>query len=96
MVFIFANIHKHSNTVEHNVGPCQFCHNPGNSVDIVEQHSQTNLFGLFPTKEQVNRLAICRKCGKSIKEVYYTMRNQPTKQGVADLPLATEIRKADS
>jgi hypothetical protein len=76
MVFLFATVDSHKNILEVGVGPCQFCAASG-SVDIWEHHSQTALFGIWNTKDQVHRMATCRKCGKSIKEIYYTKREAP-------------------
>ena len=73
MVFIFASTQKHSNQVESSVGPCQFCHQP-DSVDIVEYQTKTFWFGVFPTEGQLERLAVCRICRQSIREVHYHLR----------------------
>jgi hypothetical protein len=76
MVFIFATVDKHKNVLEVGVGPCQFCAASG-SVDIWEHHSQTALFGIWNTKDIVHRMATCRKCARSVKEIYYTKREAP-------------------
>ena len=60
--------------VEPNVGPSQFCEAKA-SVDIVEHRSKTWWFGFIPTPETIERMAVCHSCGKSIREVYYTMRD---------------------
>ncbi|CAB9521424.1 expressed unknown protein [Seminavis robusta] len=99
MVFFYATKKQSKNLVESSVGPCQFCTSPG-SVDIVEHHSQTALFGLWNTKDIVHRMATCRKCGKSIKEIYYTKREVPMKQdgavAVATTTVVAEAKAASS
>lgn len=66
-------MHRSIDLIEESVGPCQFCGFPG-AVDIYEYRTKTFWFGFFGTKEQVDRMAMCRHCQKSIKEVYYTLR----------------------
>jgi hypothetical protein len=72
-MFIFASSQRGVHVVESSVGPCQFCSSPA-AVDVVEYRTKTWWFGFIPTEEQVDRMAVCRQCKKSIKEVYYTMR----------------------
>lgn len=72
-LFFFASTEKRIHLVETSVGRCQFCSVPA-CVDIEEHRSRTWWFGFIPTNQHIERMAICRQCGRRIKEVYYTMR----------------------
>eukprot|EP00339_Tiarina_fusa_P004587 CAMPEP_0116999424 /NCGR_PEP_ID=MMETSP0472-20121206/2129_1 /TAXON_ID=693140 ORGANISM="Tiarina fusus, Strain LIS" /NCGR_SAMPLE_ID=MMETSP0472 /ASSEMBLY_ACC=CAM_ASM_000603 /LENGTH=111 /DNA_ID=CAMNT_0004698829 /DNA_START=175 /DNA_END=510 /DNA_ORIENTATION=+ len=77
MVFVFfATTQSHATLLESSIGPCGYCH-AKDSIDVVEQTNKTSWFGLFPAADQVERLASCKRCGKSIKEVHYNLRVKP-------------------
>jgi DNA-directed RNA polymerase subunit RPC12/RpoP len=89
--FFFANVQRGIDTVEQRVGRCPFCSTPA-AVDILEYHTQTFWFGLIPSKDQVDRMAVCRYCGKSIKEAYYTMSDKPKNE---DIPMVESGKPAN-
>jgi hypothetical protein len=83
-MFIFASSQRGVHVIESGVGPCQFCSSPA-AVDVVEYRTKTWWFGLIPTEEQVYHMAVCRQCRKSIKEVYYTLRESSKNE---EIPMA--------
>lgn len=66
--------------LERSIGSCPFCHASG-TMDLVQQNSQSFIFGLIPTKEQVERLAVCRKCRKMVREAHYNLRESQQSLG---------------
>ena len=80
MCFFFSS-DRGVHAVESNVGPCQFCSSPA-SVDLVEYRTKTWWFCFIPTEEHVERMVVCRICGWSIKEVYYTMREKQMEESI--------------
>ena len=74
-MFFFASSERSVQVLESGVGPCQFCSAPS-AVDIVEYRTKQWWFGLIPSDEQVDRMAVCRQCRRSIKEVYYNLREK--------------------
>jgi hypothetical protein len=70
----FASVQQHATMLESNIGSCQFCKSQG-TVDLVEQYKKHFWFGMIPSEANVDRLAVCRQCGKMVKEVYYTLRD---------------------
>lgn len=95
MFFFFsASQQRDVHIVESSVGPCQFCLSPA-AVDVLEYRTKTWWFGFIPTYEQVDRMAECRHCGKSIKEVYYTMRETPNNEKILPMVVDAEGQLAD-
>jgi hypothetical protein len=52
-----------------NIGACQFCSSK-DIVDLVDQHSKRFWFGIVPTQDNLERLALCKLCEKMVKEAY--------------------------
>jgi len=87
-MFFCANVQRHSRLLEHDIGDCQFCSGT-TTVDLIEQRSKWYLFGIIPTKEGVEQVALCRQCGRAVKEAYYTLRIP--KSDKVDVPTAEEL-----
>mmetsp|Transcript_14737 Transcript_14737/g.16883 ORF Transcript_14737/g.16883 Transcript_14737/m.16883 type:complete len:86 (-) Transcript_14737:212-469(-) len=77
-MFFFASVQRQSRLIESAIGPCTYCSSGkgGNtsSVNVIEKTSKWFFFGFIPTKESVDRLAVCTLCGRGIKEVHYNCR----------------------
>ena len=82
LFLIFVSTKRSVHLVEACVGPCQFC-KAQLSVNIVERRSTKLLFCFIPIMVIVNRMAVCRSCGRSIRAAQYTMREsvQDKEQG---------------
>ena len=79
-MFFCASIHRSSMILERSIGSCPFCHASG-TMDLVQQNSKSFIFGLIPTNEQVERLAVCRKCRKMVREAHYNLRESQQSLG---------------
>ena len=82
MAFIWTTGGSGRTIIDAQIGNCQFCH-ASDCVDLIEQRSETKLFGLFQMKPQIHRIAKCRKCGRVVKEEYYQGRTKPIAQAAA-------------
>ena len=83
MVFIWTTGGISKSVLDTEIGNCQFCQ-AESSVDLIQQTSETKLFGLFKMTPQVHRIAKCRKCHKGIKEDYYQGRTKPMDAQIAE------------
>ena len=83
MCFFFTTSEQQTSLLESSIGPCQFCGGKG-TVSLVEQRSKWYYFGLVPSSEYVEQLALCSQCGKCIKAVHYHLREQAKVQAYSD------------
>ena len=75
MCFFFVTTERKTTLLKSSIGPCQSCGGNG-TVNLVEERSKCHFYGVIPSPESVEQMALCSQCGKSVTADHYRLQEQ--------------------